>query len=175
MPGMVGYSPEGIATTNDAAAEGIRDATTDPTREKAEPGIIYLSLPRAAGIVLDMSRATLAMFEEIEEEGVVRVVLAVGDRLVDGTAPLKDEIERPFALAQATLAAAAASAGLNPGFSLIESRVVELVTGDVAVVTCTRERGGELLAGAAPIRNDGWERAVCRASLDAVNRVITKD
>ncbi len=116
------------------------------------------------------------MFEEIDEEGLVRVVLAVGDRLVDGTAPLKDEIDRPFALAHATLSAAAESAGLPSGFRLIESRVVELVTGDVAVVTCTREGdGAELLAGAAPVRNDGWQRAVCRAALDAVNRILVKD
>jgi hypothetical protein len=106
----------------------------------------------------------------------VRVVLAVGDEMIDGRADLRDEVSRPFALAEATLTAAAASAGLAAGFQLIESRVIDLVTGDVAVVTCSTDATpAELLAGVAPIRADGWERAICRAALDAVNRFIIKD
>jgi hypothetical protein len=118
------------------------------------------------------------MFEELPDADrtMVRVVLAAGEEMIDGRAELGDEIRRPFALAEATLAAAAGHAGLAGGFRLIESRVIDLVTGDVAVVTCSTDATpAELLAGVAPIRADGWERAICRAALDAVNRFITKD
>jgi hypothetical protein len=118
------------------------------------------------------------MFEELQEadRNMVRVVLAAGEEMIDGRAELRDEISRPFALAEATLAAAAGYAGMPAGFRLIESRVIDLVTGDVAVVTCSTDATpAELLAGVAPIRADGWEKAVCRASLDAVNRFIVKD
>lgn len=118
------------------------------------------------------------MYDEITDESkhIVRVVLVVGGDQVDGSAELRDEVDRPFALAEATLAAAASHAKLAQGFRLVESRVVELVTGDVAIVTCMAgENHDELLAGVAPLRGDGWEKAICRASLDAVNRLITRD
>ncbi len=137
-----------------------------------------LSVGQRSGTVLTMFRPGLAMYDEITDDSrhMVRVVLAVGEQEVAGSAELRDEIDRPFALAEATLAAAASHAGLKQGFRLVESRVVELVTGDVAIVTCmSGANQNELLAGVAPLRGDGWEKAICRASLDAVNRLITKD
>lgn len=123
-----------------------------------------------------MMRPGLAMFEEVADPPSIRVTVGAGDRLAEGEADLETELGRPFALAKATLAASADFAGLAPGFELVEARVVDLVTGDVAVVTCTVGPGqSELLAGAAPIRSDGWEKAICRAALDAVNRYLVKE
>ncbi len=122
-----------------------------------------------------MMRPGLAMFEEIEDPPLIRVTIGAGDRLSEGEAKLESELGRAFALAKATLAATSEYAGLHPGFELIEAQLVDLVTGDVAVVTCTAGPDDkELLVGAAPIRSDGWQKAICRAALDAVNRYLAK-
>jgi hypothetical protein len=74
-------------------------------------------------------------------------------------------------VAEATLKACAE---LVPGFD-VELRGASLVTvvGEQAVVTLVRVRGYEDLLGCALLRNGPASDATVRATLDAVNRVLT--
>ena len=74
-------------------------------------------------------------------------------------------------VAEATLKACAE---LVPGFD-VELRGASLVTvvGEQAVVTLVRVRGYEDLLGCALLRNGPASDAIVRATLDAVNRVLT--
>lgn len=105
----------------------------------------------------------------------VQVMLARGDALFEGAAEgAADTGMRTLLLAKAT-AKAAERLGEDYNFEVLEASILSLVTGDVAVVTCTANGSHDLLAGVARVRSDGWERAVCRATLDSLNRFIVKD
>lgn len=120
-----------------------------------------------------MLRLGLAMYEQsgLGDATTARVVLEFDGVEREGTATG----ESSYAFAAATLDAVANALSLEDGFRVLESVTIELVTGDVAIVTCVAKQATDkLLVGAAPIRSDGPQSAVCRAALDAVNRIVTR-
>ena len=89
-----------------------------------------------------------------------------------GNASGEIDSDKAALIAKATLNAANATCG-QEAFSLDDAVMMKFAAGQLAVVL-VRSNDGDLVSGSAAVRADGWEKAVCRAALDAVNRKVER-
>lgn len=102
----------------------------------------------------------------------VAVTVEYADQAFIGNAGGQLDSDKVALIAKAALAAANATCG-QEAFFLDDAVMMKFGAGELAVVL-VRADDGDMVSGSAPVRADGWEKAVCRAALDAVNRKVER-